>query len=214
MITITIRLHPTDVKEHGSEVYSTVITEFENKNKPVFSILEENDMPIAISQQSGIIENKYAKRLPPDIVKLMNEKKEGHRVQASDRDVSMMLPDDIMQFMQQKKYQEHQVNISERIYLVHSSEVLAPRTEQYSGRYNVRVWLEAYDNDIDECSRVTYRLYDDFSHQVIATASKNDGFLIELFCYGEFTIVAYIERTNKPPLVITRYLDLPGRPPD
>jgi hypothetical protein len=32
--------------------------------------------------------------------------------------------------------------------------------------------------------------------------------------YGEFPVLAYVERKAKPGVWLTRYLDLPGRPPD
>jgi hypothetical protein len=62
---------------------------------------------------------------------------------------------------------------------------------------------------------VTYRLYDDFKPRtVVATEAREREFELWLNVYGEFTIIAYAERENGEGLWLTRYLDLPGRPPD
>jgi hypothetical protein len=47
---------------------------------------------------------------------------------------------------------------------------------------------------------------------VYASEEREEGFPILLNVWGEFTIVAIVERRSNPPLFLTRYLDLPGRP--
>lgn len=112
-------------------------------------------------------------------------------------------------------YQKNSTGISEEVYLIHISEVIVPKTPEKSGRYRVKVWLEAYSEaDFNECIRVTYRLHQSFKRQVIATESQNNQFELWLNIWGEFTIIAYVERKGKEPLWLTRYLDLPGRPPE
>ncbi|MBD2438127.1 pYEATS domain-containing protein [Nostoc sp. FACHB-110] len=112
-------------------------------------------------------------------------------------------------------YQQHSTGIAEEVYLLHMSEVITPRTENKRGSYRVRVWLEAYTEiDFNECEQVVYRLHESWKHQVIATEAKKDQFELWLNLWGEFTIIAYVKRKNKEPLWLTRYIDLPGRPPD
>lgn len=106
--------------------------------------------------------------------------------------------------------------ISESIYLVHASEVIRPRTEKEVGLFRVRVWMEAYTKDeLKEIKQVSYRLFDDdFPEPVISTAAMGRNFEIWLNVYGEFTIIAYAERQDGTGFWLTRYLDLPGRPPE
>jgi hypothetical protein len=57
-------------------------------------------------------------------------------------------------------------------------------------------------------------LHETFKQRVIATESQNNQFELWLNVWGEFTVIAYVERKDKEPLWLTRYLDLPGRPPE
>jgi hypothetical protein len=106
--------------------------------------------------------------------------------------------------------------ISESFYLVHASRVQRERTETQFGLYKVRVWLEAYEkSQLQTVARVSYRLYnDDFPEPVVATAALTSNFELWLNVYGEFTIVAYAEFKDGTGVWLTRYLDLPGRPPE
>ena len=54
--------------------------------------------------------------------------------------------------------------------------------------------------------------HDSFNDKVIATEARNKSFELWIDIYGEFNLVDYVERKNKPALWLTRYLDLPGRP--
>jgi hypothetical protein len=108
-------------------------------------------------------------------------------------------------------YQQYSTGIAEEIYLLHAAEVFKNK----QGNYQVKVWLEAYtDVDFNECKRVIYRLHETLNPQVIATEAKNNQFELWLNVWGEFTVIAYVERKSKEPLWLTRYLDLPGRPLD
>jgi hypothetical protein len=110
-------------------------------------------------------------------------------------------------------YQKNSTGIAEEVYLIHTAEVIVPRTPEKRGNYRVRVWLEAdSEADFNECVRVTYRLHETFKQRVIATESQNNQFELWLNVWGEFTVIAYVERKDKEPLWLTRYLDLPGRP--
>ena len=116
-------------------------------------------------------------------------------------------------------YQDHAANISESLYLVHGAEVLKEPdpNKPGTGNYAVRVWLEGYDSkELQDCIRVTYRLdTESFENKVISTEVSNQQFELWLTIWGEFTIIAYLERKHgKEPIWLTRYLDLPGRPQD
>jgi hypothetical protein len=111
-------------------------------------------------------------------------------------------------------YQKNSTGICESIYLIHLAEVIVPSTPEKPGLYRVKIWLEAYsEDDFNECDRVTYRLHDSFKNQIIATESPQNQFELWLNVWGEFTVIAYVERKNQEALWLTRYLDLPGRPP-
>ena len=106
-------------------------------------------------------------------------------------------------------------NIVDDLYLVHEAEVVRPRTDTRTGRFRVRVTLEAMREELlDEVERVTYKLHPTFRRQIITTVARKLQFQLELQVFGEFTIVAVIDRKGKEPLWLTRYLNLPGRPPD
>jgi hypothetical protein len=104
--------------------------------------------------------------------------------------------------------------IREDIYLVHSGSQLDEQTEDGKNWYAVRIWLEA-DQEwlLDPCTRVTYRLHPSFETKTIATQRRNREFELWLRVWGEFTILAYVEFESGPPALLSRYLDLPGRPP-
>lgn len=112
-------------------------------------------------------------------------------------------------------YQQWSEGIAEEVYLLHAAEVISQKTKTSKGTYRVKVWLEAYTEiDFNECKKVVYRLHEDFNQRIIATEAKNNQFELWLNVWGEFTVIAYVERKSKGSLWLTRYLDLPGRPPD
>lgn len=106
-------------------------------------------------------------------------------------------------------------NVVESLYLVHEVQVIRPRTERMAGLYRVRVSLESDPTDeLHNVKRVTYRLHPTFPNRIMATEAREKHFELWLNVYGEFTIIAVAERDAQPPLWLTRYLDLPGRPPE
>jgi len=106
--------------------------------------------------------------------------------------------------------------IQEDFYLIHEAQMIRERTPGRVGLYRVRVWLETEDDaSLQQCNRIVYRLHDTFSQKVIATEARDKNFELWLNVYGEFTIVAYVERSAPyEPLWLSRYLELHGRPPD
>jgi len=111
--------------------------------------------------------------------------------------------------------------LSDEVYLLHAAQVIHEPHEDKSGRqpgwYSVRVWLEAETPaQVEECARVFYRLHDTFgsSRRVIATEAKDRAFELQMTVYGEFAVIAYVERPGKSPLWLSRFVDLPGRPTD
>lgn len=121
-------------------------------------------------------------------------------------------PEEIKKKLQERDYPP---SITDEIYLVHVAQETQRYTGPRTGRWSVRVYVEAYKDDelLDEITRVTYRLHDTFgAGNVIATEARDKAFELWVDIYGEFNLVAYVERKNKPALWLTRYLDLPGRP--
>lgn len=103
----------------------------------------------------------------------------------------------------------------EELYLIHSSEVIRPRSAGAPALFRIRLWVEGYTEPLlDGVTRVTYRLHDTFPRRVISTTARDQEFQLWMNVYGEFTVVAYVEREVGSPIWLTRYLDLPGRPPD
>jgi hypothetical protein len=99
--------------------------------------------------------------------------------------------------------------LSQEYFLLHAAEVMRVRTTPRSGIYRVRVWVETYfDKPLDDIVRVTYRLWNDFSEPVVSTMSKDTNFDVWLSVYGEFPVIACIERRGKPNVLVTRYIDL------
>jgi hypothetical protein len=122
------------------------------------------------------------------------------------------LPLDIADLLQRREYP---ANVAESPYLVHESQIVRPRTEKTVGLYRVRVRLEADSApELQNVRRVTYRLHETFPHPTLATEAREEGFELWINVYGEFTVVAVVERDGLSPLWLTRYINLPGRPPD
>lgn len=133
-------------------------------------------------------------------------------VAVSDPKSSTILPKDLSESQINEEYRKL---IGQGYFLVHAAEVMRERTIPNSGLYRVRVWVESYsDKPLDDIIRVTYRVWGDFKRPIISTASHETSFDLWMNIYGEFPVLAYIERRDKPSLIISRYIDLPGRPPD
>ena len=99
--------------------------------------------------------------------------------------------------------------------LVHQAKVTCERTGPGSGRYLTRVWVEPIENKrLYSISHVTYQLWPEFNQNTLSTTDANANFEVWLNIYGEFPIVALIKLKDGTSRILTRYLDLPGRPPD
>jgi hypothetical protein len=120
-------------------------------------------------------------------------------------------PIDVEEMLLQRRYPEI---VSEDIYLVHLSQVLQPYRGPKTGLWRVRAYVEAYKDEslLDEITRVSYRLHDSFNKNVISTESRENSFELWMNTYGEINLIAYVERKDKPPLWLTRYVDFPERP--
>ncbi|WP_119301021.1 pYEATS domain-containing protein [Dongia deserti] len=104
-------------------------------------------------------------------------------------------------------------------YLLHSAVMQVPRTSPKSGRYSVRVWVEFDKNfgfGAESVKHVIYRLDNSWAEEnrLISTAAAESQFELWISVYGEFTILAALEKTDGSVVWLSRYLDLPGRPPD
>jgi len=118
---------------------------------------------------------------------------------------------DVEERLRERRYPPE---ISDELYLLHVSQVMRPYTGAGTGLWRVRAFVEAYEDQslLDEIERVTYRLHDTFVKKVVATEAREKAFELWINIYGEFNLIAYVERNGKPPLWLTRYIDLPGRP--
>ena len=110
---------------------------------------------------------------------------------------------------------EYKRLIDQQYFCCTKVEVIRERTTPKSAIYRVRVWVESYfDQPLDQIIRVTYRVWDDADQPIISTTARRKHFELWLSLYGEFPVLAYIERKGKPGVWVTRYHDLPGRPID
>ncbi|MBP7799556.1 MAG: hypothetical protein KA072_13120 [Thermoanaerobaculaceae bacterium] len=100
--------------------------------------------------------------------------------------------------------------------LLHQAEVMRKRTSPKSGRYRVRVWVEAIESNrsITDIESVTYHVWHDFSNSVLSTSDAKSSFDLWLNIYGEFPVLALIKLRSGDEIEAHRYIDLPGRPPD
>lgn len=71
VIILSIRLHADDAKQYGSIIHEAFITEFHTKNRPVLSVLARDGIPIVISDDSRVVEDDRAERLPIEIVQVL-----------------------------------------------------------------------------------------------------------------------------------------------
>jgi 3',5'-cyclic AMP phosphodiesterase CpdA len=106
-------------------------------------------------------------------------------------------------------------NIVQKFYLVHTSEVVRAPQKSRRGLFRIHVWLEAdQTSDLDLCKRVTYQLHPTFHPNIIATESRRKNFEVWLNSYGEFQVLAFVKLKEGESFWISRFLDLPGRPPE
>lgn len=101
-------------------------------------------------------------------------------------------------------------------YLLHqAAKVSAPSRLPYV----IRVWVEfdkRFGVGLDEVARVYYRLDKSFPSEdwVLVADDHAKFFEIWMRVMGEFTIIAVVVLKNGQHRWLSRYLDLPGRPPD
>ncbi|TLS52143.1 hypothetical protein FE782_12350 [Paenibacillus antri] len=75
VITINIRLNTTDEIEYGDFFFTNFIAEFQSKNKPVLTILAQNNIPMVIDDESKVIGSDRIEKLPIEIVGIINSLK-------------------------------------------------------------------------------------------------------------------------------------------
>jgi len=110
----------------------------------------------------------------------------------------------------------YQVLVSEGFVVLHSAEVEKKRTTPKSGRYRIRIWIESIERirPLKDILSVTYHLWHDFNQPVVKRANLDTEFDIWLNVYGEFPVLALVETMKGEQIVLQRFIDLPGRPPD
>ncbi len=99
--------------------------------------------------------------------------------------------------------------------LLHAVEVIQERTAPRSGRYRIRVWIEEIvSRSLSDIESVTYRVWEDFKQKTFTSRSKESSFDLWMNVYGEFPILALVKFKDGSSIILQRYLDIPGRPPD
>jgi hypothetical protein len=73
VVHIIIRLHPQDVKEHGSFIKKVFIQEFQSKNLPVLRELEMENICIKFSENSNLVEHERSEQLPYEIIEQLQK---------------------------------------------------------------------------------------------------------------------------------------------
>lgn len=122
------------------------------------------------------------------------------------------VPEGLEQALIQRHYP---AQFSDEVYLVHAAEVVRWPARVQPGWYRIHIWLEAPTlEQLASYKRVIYRLHDTFPKKIVATEAAQDQFELWINAYGEFPLVACIERENGQTLWTMRYLDLPWRPPE
>ena len=69
IITFEINLHPDDSKGYRDLLQKKVIDKFKIKNEAPIKLLATYDIPIAISDDSLIVENSYLEQIPDEILR-------------------------------------------------------------------------------------------------------------------------------------------------
>lgn len=100
-------------------------------------------------------------------------------------------------------------------YLLHQVE----SSDHPKWHYRVRVFLEFWHKgpfQQDQVERVYYRVDDTFPEnmRVMTSNDASKGFQLLMRLYGEFTVIAVVVLKDGRQIWLTRYLELPGRPPD
>ena len=72
-ISIIIRLHPDDLEKYGPSIKKLIIEKFKIKNQALLNILVQNGFPISIDDESDVIEDEYADRVPLGVAQLIIE---------------------------------------------------------------------------------------------------------------------------------------------
>ena len=98
VISLTIRLHPDDAKQHGSFVHAAFITEFQTKNRSVLSVLARGGIPIVIADDSKVVEHDRAEQLPPEIVEAL-------QMMQQRRNPLLELADEVRTWLQAIRYE-------------------------------------------------------------------------------------------------------------
>lgn len=59
--------------------------------------------------------------------------------------------------------------------------------------FNLRIWLDGPDNELDQVEKVTYELHPTFLSRYPSSTSRSEKFAISIWTWGMFLITATIE---------------------
>ncbi len=119
-------------------------------------------------------------------------------------------PEELADTLRSRKYPD---GITDRVFLLHDWEIIRQSSGKKDGLYRIRIWVESYDDSLfTNVKRVTYRLPKTFSDDIISTELAKSNFELWINCWGEFSILAYIELSDGKFIWLNRHLTLPSRP--
>jgi len=156
------------------------------------------------SEKSFLMTSGIGVTPPEDIEKGRSE------VATSDQEVFEVAPDATSVLEE-----EYSMLVNTGYSLLHAVDVIRERTRAKTGRYRIRVWVEDIEGrPLSDIESVTYRVWDDFPQTTFVSKSQRTQFDLWLHVYGEFPILAYVQLKDGGSIMLQRYLDIPGRPPD
>lgn len=93
LVLLTVRLNREDFRSAGDIVRNTYVTGFQTKNHSVLSVLAQHGIPVLISADSGVVEDRYAEPLPDSILQALQAliTERGFSESAVLRDISVLL---------------------------------------------------------------------------------------------------------------------------
>ncbi len=103
--------------------------------------------------------------------------------------------------------------VSDEYYLVHSWEAVHQSDKDDVEQFRIRLWFEALNRQLlDNISRVTYKLPQEFPQQVVATEAKGRDFELWFNTSKEINIMALVAKEDNTSMWLSRHITLPGRP--
>jgi S-layer protein (TIGR01567 family) len=72
-ISLSVRLHPEDIKLYGSFIRENYIHNFRSKNQSIVDVLVKHKIPVVIDDNSDVVANNRAEQFPPEITAFLEK---------------------------------------------------------------------------------------------------------------------------------------------